>query len=93
MKTHNLSKVGYGIGLIAIILSIIRYHFTFNDWFKLLAAVGISSLVMLCSYLYSWMRNKDDRDNKQDERLDALATWFVGEEKETIADTARGNKE
>ena len=93
MKMPKLVIAGYIFGILLILSGIGRYILQYNDIFKLLVVFALGGLVLLFSYLYSWMRAKDIEDKNQNDRLNALATWFVGAEKETIEDIARGKLE
>ena len=93
IRIPKLVIVGYSFGILTILCGIARYLVQYNDVFKFLVVLAVGGLVLLFSYLYSWMKRKDINDDKIEERLDAMATWFVGAEKETIADIARGKVE
>ena len=75
-KMHHLTKVGYLVGFSWLIMATWRWWFLYHDVSTLILADGIGIGILIFSYIYNWMRNKDEeftlhRANMND-RLDNL---------------------
>jgi hypothetical protein len=90
MKIHNISILGACIGLIILVSSVIRWVFIWGDISQAILGGSIGLLVIILSYIYNWMRNIDIRMDNLKERMDSTASFFMGEEKETIKSKMRG---
>ena len=75
MKTPKLSLVGYAAGILAIVLSIQRYYITFHNNSQLVLFSGIGVLVIIFSYLYSWMRTIDEKLEELDNSILTILEW------------------
>lgn len=75
MEFCNLSKFGIIFGAVIMTSSIIRWFFLMPDYSNLIFGVGIGGFIVLFSYLYSWMREVNDKFIKVNERVDALLNW------------------
>jgi len=56
---NKISLVGAGVGLVMIIISIIQWFFLYPDISQFLFGVGLGCNIMIFSYIYNWMKNKD----------------------------------
>lgn len=89
MKMSKLSLAGYLLSILTIFAGIIKYPFGF----KFLVVIAVGCGVAFLAYLYSFMRKTDRRYEELKDRLDAMASWWVGAEKTTIESIARGQTE
>lgn len=89
-----MKKISLVVGIGAVVwmvLAIERWWFRHPDTSQLVLALGVAFAFLGGSYLYNWMKKKDDEDKKQTERLDALVMWWTKQEKDAIRNVARGN--
>ena len=90
MGIHRLSILGYGIGVVILIASIIRWFFIWYDVSQAILGAGIGVLVLILSYIYGWMRNIDSILSKYESRMDSIVMWWTKQEKEEVHNKARG---
>lgn len=83
------------IGFVSIVwasMALQRWWVVYKDPSQLTLALIIAVIGMGGAYVYNWMRNKDEEDAKQTERLDALVMWWTKQEKLEVRNRARGKK-
>ena len=76
MKIHKLTILGYGLGIIIIICSIIRWFFLFYDLSQVVLGSSVGIIVCFFAYIYNWMKEKDIELLKQNKRIDDMLKWF-----------------
>jgi len=80
MKTHKLSIIGMFLGLGVSIYSVIRWNFLWPDPSQLALGVSIGLIICIFSYIYNWMKLKDEAMIKMDKRLDGFTDWWTKQE-------------
>ncbi len=91
-KIHVLPSIIAGISIIWASMAIQRWWVVYRDPSQLTLAIIIAVIAFGGAYVYNWMRNKDEEDAKQTERLDALVMWWTKQEKDEVRNKARGKK-
>lgn len=61
MKTKTLSKVGYAIGIFTIIIFTWKFFINADFTSMWLVGCGLGVIIMTFSYIYSWMKNLEDK--------------------------------
>lgn len=92
MKVHNISILGFFIGVVVIASSIARWFFFYHDPSSAYFGVAIGLIVIIFSYIYSWMREVDQSIYDLGKRTDAVVDWFMDRQKESILNQAKGVK-
>ena len=90
MTLCKLALAGYLAGAFVIVASTVRWFFLWPDISQLVLADSIGVLILFGSYVYNWMRMKDEQLRKIDKRLDSVVVWWMGLEKDEVMNTARG---
>lgn len=101
METSKIALGISGSGLLLALSAWIRYFIIFYDPSQAFDFIILGGLIFVFGYLYNWIRQEEKRDakmylelkddiNKINSRLDSLASFFMGEEKETIKAQAKG---
>lgn len=93
MKIHKLSSVGYTVGSLLLVSSIVRYYWLWYDPSTLLEFILISGLIFVLSYNYNWMRNSDEFKERIQRQLDALGAEVFNQTDEARKELALGYEE
>ena len=91
-EMHNLSILGYILGIAVIIGSFIKWELFWRVNTYFIFGVSIGLLIILFSYIHNWMRNQDENISQINHRLDSFATFWTGTEKETIKGEVLGQR-
>ena len=78
-----ISKLSGAVGLmgLAVIgISIAQWFFRYPDLGQLSVGAGIGICFIVFSYIYNWMRNKNEDDLKRDKRIDNIVKYYTKEE-------------
>ena len=77
---NKLSKIGYLVGFIIIVMVISRWWFMYYDPSQI--AIGSSIGLILCgfAYIYDWMRKTNNNLDNTNKRLDAFTDWWTKQE-------------
>lgn len=90
---HKISILGYFIGLLILVASVIRWYFIWYDISQAMLGVGIGILVMILAYIYNWMKETEIAIGKINKRVDAVVMWWTKQEKDEVRNIAKGNGE
>ena len=92
MTTPKLTLAGYILGSLIIILSIQRWWFVYYTLSKVFFGGGIGGLIIVMSYIYSWMRGTDEWKVRIQRQCDALGALETGNAFEAVKEEAMGIK-
>lgn len=77
---NKLAKLMRTTGMVIIASSIIRWFFLFYDPSQMVLGVGIGIITLGFSYIYDWMKKKDEEMTKLNKRLDGFTEWWAKQE-------------
>ena len=92
MRFHVLPSVIAIASFIWIIMVIQRWWFKFHDPSQFLLGLLIGLIGIFGSYLWNWMKNKDEEDREQTKRLNAVVDFWMNREKEANLQVAYGGE-
>ena len=92
MKIHNLTVLGFLIGILIGAASFVRWWILWHDLSQFLFGVSISLLIIILSYIHNWMRETDATLNNHYHRLEAMAARVFHVEDEHIDNEIRGKE-
>ena len=90
MKIHNLSILGFLIGVSIGAASFVRWWILWHDLSQFLFGFAVSLLVIILSYIYNWMRETDAQIRNHYFRLEAMAAKVFHVEQEHIDNEIKG---
>jgi len=79
MKTQKLSTVLGSLGIFVMFLFTYKYFIQSDFTGMWLVGLGIGVGCLFGAYMYSWMKDVDQKINEINKRLDAIAGWFLKE--------------
>lgn len=88
---HKLSWLGYLVSALIIAGAYYRWIIDFFDPSNAVIFIGFGMTIGILSYLWSWMKNKDDEINKLEKRLNTLVAWEFKADQEHIKEEIKGN--
>ena len=77
MKPQKISIALAGLGIFVIFVFTYKFFIQTNFTSMWLVGLGIGTGCLSGAYMYSWMRNVDERIDKSNKRLDAFSNWFI----------------
>jgi len=77
MKTQKLSITLYGLGLFTIFVFTYKYFIKSDFTGMWLVGLGIGCGALFGGYMYSWMKEIENRLDKSNERLNVFSKWFI----------------
>jgi len=77
MKPQKLSLALGSLGIFVIFIFTYKFFIKSNFTSMWLVGLGIGFGCLFGAYMYSWMRDVDDRIDKLNKRLDAFSDWFI----------------
>ena len=80
MKIHKISWMVALIGILIGGASYIRWTFVWYDDSQAYLGLMIGAIIVGFAYLYNWMKDVDERFEKQSKRIDAMLSWWTKQE-------------
>ena len=76
----KLEKLGYLVGIIIIIASVMRWYVLYLDYSTLILYVGVGCIIMAGSLIYGWIRRLESEVEEMNKKIDGLNKWITKEE-------------
>ena len=70
MRITMLSKLLYGVGLVATIIALVQWYVRFPDISQLIFGLHLTLTIIMCAYLHSWMIDMTQNIKELNEALD-----------------------
>ena len=75
MITQKFSLLGYFIGVLIIISSMVRWYWVYYDLSNFFFGICIGFIVIAFSYIYSVLKNNDEEHEEMTKMIDCLLNW------------------
>ena len=77
MKIQKLSLCLGSLGIFTILIYTYKYFIVSDFTGMWLIGCGVGLGALFGSYMYSWMKDVDEKIKKVNERVDAFSKWFI----------------
>jgi hypothetical protein len=80
MKPEKLSIIGASIGIFTIFVYTWKYLIYYEFLSMWLVGCGIGVILIVFSYIYSWMKDMDRKIKEFNGKFEGMTKWFIKEE-------------
>ena len=77
MKIQKLSWLLSAVGSFIILAFTYKYFIVADFTGMWIVGIGFGFGSYFVAYMYSWMRDEDEKMNKINNRLDSFSNWFI----------------